>query len=183
MPTAPKPKRGKRKMRELLELARDAQLLDYKLGLRQIELRAIADETWRLIIIKPGKCARCGKTKNLHAAHIISRGHCNTHNLPLRYDLANGICMCVGCHIFWAHKEPIAFAEWLREKFKARYVYLVKRKDDIVGCIDYYETINRLKAHLSGQATSLSSSESHSRRLRKEPTSPVGKSLAHAESF
>lgn len=52
----------------------------------------------------------------LQAAHIFSRSI-----RSLRHDLDNGVSLCA-THHFWAHHEPIEFAEWLREYLgKERY--------------------------------------------------------------
>jgi 5-methylcytosine-specific restriction endonuclease McrA len=69
------------------------------------------DKLWSQIVRSRGKCERCGKTTGLQAAHIISRTHKNT-----RWDLENGLCLCGGCHIFFAHKEPLEFAEFVRDR-------------------------------------------------------------------
>lgn len=59
------------------------------------------------------KCAYCGKTNKqvkLNSHHIFSRRHKAT-----RYDLENGICLCVGHHKFYpfsAHESP-AFVIWM----------------------------------------------------------------------
>ena len=57
-------------------------------------------------------CRRCGhqERRHLQAAHIHSRSRKST-----RHDLANGVCLCAGCHLYWAHKHPVEFVEWVRE--------------------------------------------------------------------
>ena len=50
----------------------------------------------------------------MNSHHIFSRSRAN-----LRWDLDNGVCLCAGHHVFSnfsAHKAPIDFVEWLREK-------------------------------------------------------------------
>jgi 5-methylcytosine-specific restriction endonuclease McrA len=69
------------------------------------------DKLWADRIKSIGRCERCGKTINLQAHHIIPRNHHNT-----RWDLTNGVCLCLACHLFWAHKNAIEFAEWIKEK-------------------------------------------------------------------
>ena len=65
-----------------------------------------------------GKCAYCGKTTHLNSHHIYSRSKKST-----RWDLLNGICLCVGHHTFSstfsAHKTPLEFIEWLT-KYKGQ---------------------------------------------------------------
>lgn len=68
------------------------------------------------------KCAYCGKDNKqvkLNSHHIFSR-----RNQSTRYDLENGICLCVGHHKFYpfsAHESP-EFVLWMvdfigREKY------------------------------------------------------------------
>lgn len=72
-----------------------------------------ADKLWSLAIRqRDGSCRRCGRTKPeviLHAAHVISRRY-----KAIRWDLRNGICLCMGCH-HWAHKQPVEFDWWVQE--------------------------------------------------------------------
>ena len=69
------------------------------------------DELWRQAVLKKWnyRCAVCGKTENLQAAHIMSRRH-----KALRWDLRNGIALCIHHHLFWAHKEPVQFFLFLK---------------------------------------------------------------------
>lgn len=60
------------------------------------------------------KCEYCGKETGLNSHHIFSRSNRHT-----RWEVDNGVCVCVGHHIFGlisAHKAPIEFIEWLKEK-------------------------------------------------------------------
>ena len=77
--------------------------IDYKLDLawsKLVKLRA------------KGKCEVCGKTSPLNSHHIFSRS-----NRSVRWDVSNGVCLCVGCHTFSskfsAHKTPTEFTYWL----------------------------------------------------------------------
>ena len=77
------------------------------------------DKLWSMIIRKAGKCLYCGKTENLQAHHIITRSI-----MSLRWELANGVCLCPGCHTlsskFSAHKTPIEFIQWFgMERYNA----------------------------------------------------------------
>lgn len=56
------------------------------------------------------RCAICGTDKNLQAAHLWSR-----RNKTVRWAVENGICLCTRHHLFFAHKEPIAFAKFAQE--------------------------------------------------------------------
>ena len=73
------------------------------------------DKRWSEIIRRYGVCEYCGtSSKQLHSHHIYSRANLNT-----RWDLTNGICLCVYHHIwstaFSAHLTPSEFLDWLRE--------------------------------------------------------------------
>lgn len=53
-----------------------------------------------------GACERCGSTKNLQAAHIVSRRFSHTRCLP-----ENAWCLCARCH--WAlTNDPLAHVEF-----------------------------------------------------------------------
>ena len=55
-------------------------------------------------------CQRCkSQSKRLNACHFYGR-----RNKTLRWDLDDGVTLCVGCH-FWAHSNPAEFTEWFKE--------------------------------------------------------------------
>lgn len=72
-------------------------------------IRNKLDIIFSQIIRSKGRCERCGKTEGLQAAHIFSRS-----NLAVRWDLENAFCLDSGCHVYWAHKNPIEFTEWTK---------------------------------------------------------------------
>lgn len=49
--------------------------------------------------------------KDLQSHHVVSRT-----NYALRFDIENGVCLCTYHHLFWAHKDALAFAEWIATK-------------------------------------------------------------------
>ena len=55
------------------------------------------------------RCAICGTDKNLQAAHLWSR-----RNKSVRWDINNGIALCTRHHLFWAHREPMEFANFAK---------------------------------------------------------------------
>jgi len=79
------------------------------------KLRDQLDKLWSEIVKQRAgnvcEYKTCSKTAHLNAHHIFGRG-----NLSVRWDLDNGVCLCVGHHTFgrWsAHKAPIWFIEWI----------------------------------------------------------------------
>jgi hypothetical protein len=85
---------------------------------RAPSLRAECDGLVReLVLRRDGNCClRCGKTDKLQAAHILSKGHYQR----IRFELLNVLSLCVGCHIYGAHRDPADFVEWLEEKYPGR---------------------------------------------------------------
>jgi 5-methylcytosine-specific restriction endonuclease McrA len=85
---------------------------------------------------RDGRCLKCGKVGNLQCAHIIGR-----RNLATRWDLENLITLCISCHLYWAHKEPVAFVDWLNKKFPGK-VEKLKRKSNKVVKYTYDDYMN-----------------------------------------
>jgi len=81
--------------------------------LSKTSLKKKMDKLFAEKVREMGFCQRCGKTSNLQCAHIYSR-----KNLSIRWDFENAVCLCAGCHLFWAHQEPVEFTNWVRD-FKA----------------------------------------------------------------
>ena len=74
------------------------------------------DKRWSEIIKRHGVCEYCKtSSKQLHSHHIYSRANLNT-----RWDLTNGVCLCVSHHIwnstFSAHLTPSEFLDWILER-------------------------------------------------------------------
>jgi hypothetical protein len=71
------------------------------------------DNAWSLLVkLKAGnKCEYCGNRQSLNSHHLNSRA-----KMSVRWDVNNGICLCVNHHIgseFSAHKTSIQFTVWL----------------------------------------------------------------------
>ena len=86
------------------------------------------DEAWSLAVKhKAGwKCEVCGKKSPLNSHHIYSRS-----NISVRWDLENGICLCVGHHTFGkfsAHLSPVEFTYWLEEYKGKEFMEMLMRK-------------------------------------------------------
>lgn len=64
------------------------------------------DKVWSEKVRAVGKCElNCKNNQSvLHAHHIFSRKHKST-----RWDLTNGICLCVKCHLYIAHRDVSEF--------------------------------------------------------------------------
>lgn len=102
-----------------------------------------ADELFSKIVRSQGYCTRCLRDTNLQCAHIVSR-----KNKHLRWDLNNAVCLDVGCHLFWAHKEPLEFSEWVRTNFPKEYEYLMREKEVKEYTMDMESVISSLKLRL-----------------------------------
>ena len=69
-------------------------------------------------------CQKCGRTTNLNAHHIFGK---KAHPAT-RHDVEVGICLCAGCHIFWAHKEGAEFTLWLIDRLGKRKLDALRRR-------------------------------------------------------
>lgn len=67
----------------------------------------------KIVRARDGCCVKCGETRTLQAAHILPKGHYPR----LRYLFENILTLCLKCHIFGCHKDPLEFSHWLEEKF------------------------------------------------------------------
>jgi hypothetical protein len=72
-------------------------------------------------------CRKCKKTKSTQCAHIFNRG-----NKATRWDLDNMIGLCYYCHIFWAHRCPVEFAEWVKKEIGATKYNKIKKKSETI---------------------------------------------------
>lgn len=73
------------------------------------------DKAWSEKVREYGMCEVCHKITPLNAHHFYSRAI-----RILRWDVENGFCLCVGCHVFSskfsAHKTPAEFFEWALDR-------------------------------------------------------------------
>jgi hypothetical protein len=71
------------------------------------------DVTWSKVVRHTAldRCEYCGSTNTVQAHHIIPRTHKGT-----RWDVHNGVSLCLAHHLYWAHKDVIAFYEWIATK-------------------------------------------------------------------
>ena len=107
------------------------------------QLINLADKAFSIRIrTRDGRCLRCGKRENLQCAHIFSRSA-----RRVRWDELNAITLCGGCHLFWAHKNPIEFTEFVQKLLGRKYATLKKRyytlhqftKPELLAIIKKYE--------------------------------------------
>ena len=83
----------------------------------------IADLAFSLFIKTRDKyCLKCFRKDNLQCAHIFSRSA-----RSVRWDELNAIALCGGCHLFWAHKNPIEFTEFIMKRLGNQYEELKRR--------------------------------------------------------
>lgn len=107
------------------------------------------DNLWsKLVKIKAhNKCEKCGKQNALNSHHVYSRSNRST-----RWDLNNGVCLCVGCHIFSskfsAHKTPLEFVEWIRDSRGADWYSDLRTKAREIYKPDYFKIKQQLDKQL-----------------------------------
>lgn len=86
------------------------------------KLKNKLDKLFSLKIRQKGFCEASGEggmncSGQLQCAHIFSRV-----NMNLRWDKNNALCLCSAHHLFWAHKNPIEFTEFVKKKLgKSKY--------------------------------------------------------------
>lgn len=100
------------------------------------KLSNMLDKAWSMKIKEYGLCEVCHKITNLNAHHFYSRSI-----RIVRWDVDNGFCLCVGCHVFSskfsAHKTPAEFVEWAIENRGIQwYEGLKKKKNSLVKLKD-----------------------------------------------
>jgi len=99
------------------ECAKEAQKKEAKKLTRKVRSikNGLMDKWAKEVKERAGmKCEYCGRIDTLNSHHIFSRSNQST-----RYDLDNGVCLCVAHHTFSskfsAHKTPAEFIEWLKD--------------------------------------------------------------------
>ena len=98
------------------------------------------DEAWSMAVKKKAgfKCEHCHKRSPLNSHHIFSRS-----KRSVRWDVMNGICLCVGCHTFSskfsAHKTPTEFTNWLYRYKGQEYMDLLTLKANSISKLHKFE--------------------------------------------
>jgi 5-methylcytosine-specific restriction endonuclease McrA len=93
-------------------------------------LRLRLDREWSLAVrARDGNvCQKCGSGRALNGAHIFGK---KAHP-GVRHDVDNGIALCWPCHRWWAHQEPVEFAEFALEFLgRRRFNALRKRANEV----------------------------------------------------
>ena len=100
----------------------------------------------KVIRARDKRCLKCGKRESLQCAHLASRTH-----LAGRYDELNAITLCVGCHLYWAHKSPIEFSEWLKATHPAAWKRSLEVRNETWKPTeqDYQDLLEELTARLT----------------------------------
>lgn len=99
------------------------------------------------IVRARGFCEKCGPAKyfafdELQCAHIYSRTY-----RSVRWDFLNLLSLCAGCHIGFAHKKPLEFAEWVREYLGDQKYFELKARANAIKrwtlpeMVEYYEAL------------------------------------------
>ena len=100
------------------------------------------------------RCRRCGRGPKpgrggmLTTAHILPKGK----YASARYLPENVIALCYGCHLEFAHKDPLGFVCWIEDTFR---LSVVTRLHAIAACpgrVDRAMDRVRLTALLKGEA-------------------------------
>ena len=110
---------------------------------KKSKLKHLSDQLWAAIIRNKKKCEMCyAQNVRFNAHHIVSRA-----NHSLRYDLRNGLCLCVDCHFNIAHRDPIAVIEFLKDERPDDLKHLQKEKRKISQLRekDYEDILERLR--------------------------------------
>ena len=105
------------------------------------------------IILRDKRCLRCGKTNNLHASHIYPKGKYR----KMQFDVNNVKALCLGCHLYWWHKNPIEAKEWAEKALGKKRLNDLKKQANSINKIklNYDEIKSELETkigELNGKA-------------------------------
>jgi hypothetical protein len=89
------------------------------------------DSAFSILIRKKGRCERCGRTNGLQDAHVVPKT-----NKTLRWDILNHLCLCFQCHLAFAHKDPLGFADWFVSAYPERAKYLERNRNKMLKRTD-----------------------------------------------
>jgi 5-methylcytosine-specific restriction endonuclease McrA len=82
----------------------------------------------RIVSARDGDiCQKCGERvygSNRQRSHVIPVSAGN----KLAFDTINMKVLCMHCHLYWWHKNPLEASEWFEAKFPERHKYLQGNK-------------------------------------------------------
>ena len=81
------------------------------------------------ILLRDKRCLRCGKQNNLHASHIYPKGKFR----KMQFDTDNVKALCLGCHLYWWHKNPIEAKEWAEKALGEERLDRLKKKANSIN--------------------------------------------------
>lgn len=107
------------------------------------------DRLWTELIHtqRKGACEYCGKREGLNAHHIFSRSNRST-----RWDDQNAVLLCTLHHVFGnfsAHKSPVEFVEWLKERRSDAWYKELRRRAVAPAKMDHFAVLQDLEAKLA----------------------------------
>lgn len=93
-------------------------------------------------------CQKCGKRvygSNRQRSHVIPVSAGN----KLAFDPINLKILCMHCHLYWWHKNPLEAMNWFKDKFPNRYEYLMENRGiKKMYYLDWVELIAQLEKEL-----------------------------------
>ena len=93
--------------------------------------KMMLDKWSYLVKLRAGfQCEYCGTTKTLNSHHVFS-----VKNMATKWDIDNGMCLCVGHHKFSnfsAHLAPLAFGDWMKEYRGEEWYETLKAKSNSI---------------------------------------------------
>lgn len=110
------------------------------------------DTAWSLLVKlrANNRCEYCGTSNQLNSHHIHSR-----RNLSTRWDIENGISLCVMHHTvslrFSAHSTPLIFKNWLLKYKGVHFVEELNKKANStlkLMPIEKIELLHRLNSEI-----------------------------------
>lgn len=111
----------------------------------------VLDDLCRQIILNRDghRCRRCGKGKPsavLQASHVYPRGSYPS----LRWEPQNIVTLCVKCHLYWWHRNPIEAMQWIESELgrpeldRLKMIGLTRGKTDKKALKLYLENLIRV---------------------------------------
>ena len=88
----------------------------------------------KLVRLRDGEhCLRCPKTARLQLSHIYPKGK----KRGMEFEPDNVKLLCVGCHLYWWHKNPMEAMEWLKTVIPTARLDRLKLMSQTTNKIDF----------------------------------------------